>query len=518
MTDGGSGDVGGPDGSGIDSTGLKSTGLVEGLVEIERDVPHIGERGAWLAATLPALDLALGSVQAFRRAAADAGATGPLVDDPLNPARVAAAFASDRLLRLDGHPVVSFAELSGFFPTGDGWVRTHANYPHHHRHLVRLLGVHEAAARPDLEACLSSWSAQELEDRATEANAVAVRVRTEQEWRDSPMGEAAWEGPLVRIASRTRSGGTASPLTALPGTASARSALRHGSRGLLAGVRVLDLTRVIAGPVATRALALLGADVLRIDPPVPAEIRWQHLDTGHGKHTALLDLNDRGDLARAQDLLDDADVLVTGYRPGAVERFGLRTPDHVVHARISAWGTTGPWAGRRGFDSIVQAATGIAVIESSGETPGVLPAQVIDHATGYLLAAGIVRALTARDGVRAAGAQRPLSGDGLGRDVSASLVRTAGWLLDEPGRDPLHPPAARPHGTVTHGGMHAVSERRKPGGLGEEALGGWREPGSSWGLGRREPAVTSARPALPVDDYPAPAHPWGSDHACWPKP
>jgi crotonobetainyl-CoA:carnitine CoA-transferase CaiB-like acyl-CoA transferase len=245
---------------------------------------------------------------------------------------------------------------------------------------------------------------------------------------------------------------------------------------------VLDLTRVLAGPVATRTLALLGAQVLRVDPPVPAEIRWVHLDTGHGKRTALLDLRGDGDLERAHRLLADADVLVTGYRPGALEALGLQVPPGVVHASVDAWGREGPWAHRRGFDSIVQAASGISVVEggeaaAAGGRPGALPAQALDHGSGYLLAAGVIDALLAR------------RADGLGRDVSVALARTAAWLLDPgvPGgaRDPEHPPAAvvPPEAATNHG---------------------------------RQPIVTTARPALPgFDDYVDPARPWGTDHAAW---
>ncbi|PZR53561.1 hypothetical protein DNL40_07470 [Xylanimonas oleitrophica] len=434
-----------------------------------------------MAATLPVAALALGSVQAVCRAAARAGATGPLVEDPADLGAVAAAFCSDRLLRLDGHPVDGFAELSGFFRTADGWVRTHANYPHHRRRLVETLGVPGAAGAAELAAALGDRRAQDVEDAATAAGAVVVRVRTEDEWAASAPGRAAASGPLVRSRPREEAG-----------PAVHRTLSLAGGPLPLAGVRVLDLTRVVAGPVATRTLALLGADVLRVDPPVPAEIRWQHLDTGQGKRTALLDLRDPGDRERAQALLDEADVLVTGYRPGAVERLGLVAPPGAVHARVSAWGETGPWAGRRGFDSIVQAASGIAIVESLGgearETarPGALPAQALDHASGYLLAAGVVDALVARQG------------DGLGREVSVALARTAAWLLDptpgavggprrvhEAGRDPQHPaPAGLPPGAVV-----------------------------SHGHG---PRVTTARPALPgFADYPAPAHPWGTDHAAW---
>ncbi|MEG3613587.1 CoA transferase [Isoptericola haloaureus] len=412
---------------------------------------------SWLAATLPVLDLATHALEAVRTAARRAGATGATVDEPLDPARVAASFASDRLLRVDGAPVAGFAPHSGFFPTADGWVRTHANYPHHRTRLLRLLGLPDDATRDDLAARLATSSAQQVEDDAAAAGAVAVRVRTEDEWRDSGPGRAAAVGPLVRI----------DPRAAAPDG--------HGSSPQagpvpLRGLRVLDLTRVVAGPVGTRTLALLGADVLRVDPPAPAEIPAQHLDTGQGKRTTLLDLRDRPDRERAQELLEAADVLVTGYRPGAVEDLGLRVPASAVHARVSAWGTAGPWGTRRGFDSIVQAACGIALVESpDGVTPGALPAQALDHATGYLLAAGVLTALTDR------------AADGVGRDVSVSLARTATWLLDAPGRDARHAtPAVPPSSTsVTHDG------------------------------------VTTARPALPVQDYPAPAHPWGTDPPLW---
>src|SRR6478735_5389285 len=168
----------------------------------------------------------------------------------------------------------------------------------------------------------------------------------------------------------------------------------------LAGVRVLDLTRVIAGPVATRTLALLGADVLRVDSPHLPEIAWQHLDTGHGKRSALLDLADASDRARFDALAREADVVVLGYRPDGLARLGLSPADlaarhpGILSAQLSAWGA----ADRRGFDSIVQAASGIAWIESRyGSTPGALPAQALDHSAGYLLATAVMALLLRRE-------------------------------------------------------------------------------------------------------------------------
>ncbi|MBE9926137.1 hypothetical protein G8C93_09585, partial [Cellulosimicrobium cellulans] len=349
-----------------------------------------------LAATLPVQGFAVASVAAVRDAAARAGGfdPGPAPD----PERVAAAFASDRLLRVDGAPVDGFAPLSGFFRTADGWVRTHANYPHHRARLLALLDlpprVADPPSRDDVATALAARSAQEIEDLAASVGAIAVRVRSADEWSASAPGRAAASGPPVRTAVRDDA---APPRPLAPG---------HRP---LAGLRVLDLTRVIAGPVATRTLALLGADVLRVDPPGLPEIEVQHLDTGQGKRSALLDLATPDGRARAQELLDAADVLVTGYRPGAVEAYGLRLPGGAVHARVSAWGDDGPWAPRRGFDSIVQAASGIALVEGTRDgavgdpahgpvvaDPGALPAQALDHATGYLLAAAIVDALADR--------------------------------------------------------------------------------------------------------------------------
>lgn len=404
----------------------------------------------WLAATLPVLDLAVTSVDAVRHAALRAGATGRLAGAPVVPERVAGAFSSDRLLRIDGRPVDGFAPLSGFFETADGWVRTHGNYPHHARRLAGILGL-DRPDRDAVAAAIRRRSAADLEERAAKAGAILVRVRTEEEWRGSEAGRAAYSGPLVRTV--VSAGADPAPL--------------YGGPRPLAGIRVLDLTRVIAGPVCTRTLALLGADVLRVDPPAMPELPWQHLDTGQGKRSAVLDL--RTDLRVAQRLLDDADVLVTGYRPGAIERHRLRPRPGLVRGRLSAWGEVGPWASRRGFDSIVQAASGIAMVESpDGVTPGALPAQALDHASGYLLAAGIINALVAR------------ADDGRGRDVSVSLARTAAQLLGAGPRTPGHPPPRLPASTVEHG------------------------------------EVVTARPSLPgVDDYPAPSRPWGQDHAAW---
>jgi crotonobetainyl-CoA:carnitine CoA-transferase CaiB-like acyl-CoA transferase len=187
---------------------------------------------------------------------------------------------------------------------------------------------------------------------------------------------------------------------ALAGSAAPREGAVTAADAPLRGIRVLDLTRVIAGPVATRTLALLGADVLRIDPPQLPEPEWQHFDSGHGKRSTLLDLAAAADRQVFDGLLERADVVVTGYRARALERLGLAPDDLIARhpglivGRLTAWGSTGASADRRGFDSLVQAASGIAWVESpDGERPGALPAQALDHSAGYLLAAGVLTAL-----------------------------------------------------------------------------------------------------------------------------
>lgn len=317
-------------------------------------------------------ELALGAVafcgnQASRRIAQD------LVVDP---GRVGASFRSLMHLRLDDEGFSAFDPLSGFFEAEDGWVRTHANYPWHRDSLRRVLRLEESAGRAEVVETVRSWSAQALEDAVVVAGGIAVRLRTADEF-------AAFV-PAAPL------------LTTSPGAT---------RRVMTRRVRVLDLTRVIAGPVATRTLAALGMDVLRIDPPALPEILSLYLDSAAGKRSAVVDLG--ADPARVTELVDDADVIVSGYRPGSLARLGLdpdelaeRHPDKIV-ATLQAWPADSPWAGRRGFDSIVQVASGIAHRESGPDTrPGSLTTQALDHSCGYVLAGAVLHALNSRRGAR----------------------------------------------------------------------------------------------------------------------
>ncbi|WP_084465304.1 CoA transferase [Nocardia salmonicida] len=415
----------------------------------DADVPDPGAR---LAATLPVWALGAGSVAAASAAANRVRAAHSLPVGPvrLDADRVTGAFSSERLFRRGGSAPEFFAQLSGFFRTADGWVRTHANYPHHRERLLRALELAADSDAAQLTARVGAMKGAEVEDAAAAAGAIAARVRTESEWADSPMGRAAATGPLVAVETRDALTSTAPwpRAAATPASLDRHAVARLGTASAsptverpLTGVRVLDLTRVLAGPVATRTLALLGADVLRIDPPQLPEIDWQFSDTCQGKRSTLLDLGT--DLATFDDLLGAADVLVTGYRPGALAAAGVHAARHpgLIEASVCAWGTNGPWGARRGFDSIVQAASGIALLEGTPGRPGALPAQALDHGSGYLLAAGVMDALLAR------------ADDGLARTVRVSLARTASWLLNADDRSPDHTAATPPDeaATVTHG-------------------------------------------------------------------
>jgi CoA-transferase family III len=287
------------------------------------------------------------------------------VEVEVDPEHVAAAVRSERHLRVDGRALAGFAPLSRFWETADGWVRTHANYPWHREALLRAL-----RAGPDTVAeAIARLSAAEVEARVYAAGGLAVAVRTQSEWR-AACGDTA--APRIDV-------------TRIPGAHP-----RSGGR-----LRVLDFTRVIAGPVGTRMLGALGADVLRVDPPGRPELELHQWDGLLAKRSAILDLAD----PRRERLLAAADVVIIGYRPGALDRFGLapavlaeRHPGLVV-VSLTAWGNARGFASRRGFDSLVQAATGIALEYGR---PGALPCQLLDHATGYLIAASALEGVAAQ--------------------------------------------------------------------------------------------------------------------------
>jgi len=379
---------------------------------------------SWLGGPLDVDGLAVDAVRSALEAAAElAEARGlgrPAVS--LSEEHVEVSFTSERHARVRGEPAgAGFAPLSRMVRCRDGWARTHANYAHHEAALRRALGIGADVA--ELEAAAAAMDAVELEDAIVAEGGCAAALRSAAEWTAHPAGAAlagtslaGWLGSASEV-RRDLAAGAAAPLRPAKGAEPAAATRARPA----AGLRVLDLTRVIAGPVAGRTLAALGADVLRIDPPALPEMPEAHLDTGPGKRSALLDL---ADAERREALLAGADVLLTGYRPGSLDRFGLDRRPGLVHVSLSAWGTAGPWAGRRGFDSLVQVASGIAEACAAPDgTPGVLPAQALDHGTGHLMAAAALRGLAARE-----------RGEPV-RPARLSLARTAAELLARPRTD-----------------------------------------------------------------------------------
>jgi len=301
--------------------------------------------------------------------------------------------------------------IAGDYRTRDGCIRLHTNAPHHRDAALAVLGVPPEKAR--VEAAVAGWMSDTLEAAVVERGGCAAAMRALCAWPGHPQGARVREEPL--IAHRDRDDTDPAPW-------------RPSRERPLAGLRVLDLTRVLAGPVATRFLAGFGAEVLRIDPPAwdePAVVP----DVTLGKRCARLDLKNPQELEQLQRLLCDAHVLVHGYRPDALESLGLgvearrRLRPGLIDVSLDAYGWTGPWRNRRGFDSLVQMSCGIAdegMRRLGRDRPTPLPVQALDHATGYLMATAVVRGLTRR----VASAR--------GFEARTSLARTAEVLIAGP--------------------------------------------------------------------------------------
>ena len=324
-----------------------------------------------------------------------------------------------------------------------GWIRLHTNAPHHRAAALGVLAVPIVPGAPPDRAAVAGavarWTAGELEAAVVTAGGCAAELRTPAAWAAHPQGAAVASEPLIAVERTDRD--------------AAPSAWRPTPVRPLAGVRVLDLTRVLAGPAATRFLAGLGAEVLRIDPPdwdEPGVVPEMTV----GKRAARLDARDPAGRERLLDLLAGADVLVSGYRADALDGLGLGEEVRrgirpgLVDVSLDAYGITGPWANRRGFDSLVQMSSGIAaagLLDGSADRPTPLPVQALDQATGYLLAAASLAGLAAR--LR----------DGVGSRSRLSLARTAveleaarGLEVDAaaPARDYPRTPLATPWGAA----------------------------------------------------------------------
>ena len=316
---------------------------------------------------------------------------------------------SERYLRVDDKPPPpAWDKIAGVYRVRDGrFVRLHTNFPHHRDAVCKVLGCD--AERDAVQAALLQWDGEAFETAAYAAGGVVALMRSHDEWSATPQAQELAKLPLISIEKI----GEAAPK---PWPAGDRP---------LAGIRVLDLSRVIAGPVAGRTLAAHGADVLLISGPDLPAIPWLTIDTGRGKLTTFLELRSEEGRGVMRGLVAQADILSQGYRPQAIARLGFSPEEAasinpgIVYVTLSAYGHAGPWADRRGFDSLVQTTTGFNHAEGQAagiEGPKELPAQMLDHATGYLMAFGamMAKARQAREG----GSWH----------VRVSLAQTGRWL------------------------------------------------------------------------------------------
>ena len=357
-------------------------------------------------------DLAAGSIGASGLAIAELVSTQGGEAPPVQVDRRLASFWFGMTLRPEGWSMPPpWDPIAGDYQAADGWIRLHTNAPHHRTAALSVLRA--PAEKAAVTDAVAKWKIDDLEHAVVQAGGCAAAMRDLASWADHPHGKTVAAEPIAWIDA---------------GDASPDKDWTPSRQQPLSGIRVLDLTRVLAGPVATRCLAGFGADVLRIDPPdwdEPGVIPEVTL----GKRCARLDLRHPDGKRLLEDLLASADVLVHGYRPDALARLGLdaaarrRIRPGLVDVCLDAYGWSGPWRGRRGFDSLVQMSSGIAakgMRHYAADKPRPLPVQALDQATGIIMAAAAIRGLTRRLIDRA------------GSGARTSLVRTAALLTSHP--------------------------------------------------------------------------------------
>jgi crotonobetainyl-CoA:carnitine CoA-transferase CaiB-like acyl-CoA transferase len=364
---------------------------------------RIGTAGA---ASLAALGLAVDEIWELR------GGARQRIEVDLRHATL--SLRSARYLRVNGKPPPGpWDPLSGFYPVANGWISVHCNFVNHREAAMGVLGG--ANTREAAEQASRGWQGEALEDAIHAAGGCAGFVRSHEQWAEHVQAHAVAGQPLIEIEKI----GEAPPETLPP------------AERPLQGIRVLDLTRVLAGPTCARSLAEHGAEVLKVSAEHLPDSGMMDLDTGIGKLSARIDLRAPEGVATLQRLARDADVFSQSYRPGALARRGF-SPEELAELRpgivcvsLSAWGTTGPWRERRGFDSIVQAVSGIAGAHGAGEKPKLLPVSAIDYVSGYLMAFGATLALARR------------AREGGSWLVRVALARVGKFIVDlgEPKRD-----------------------------------------------------------------------------------
>ena len=325
----------------------------------------------------------------------------------INLRAAALSLRSARYLQIDGQPLPPVWDpLSGFYAVRDGWVSIHCNFPNHRDAALKLLGA--SADRKEAEAKARTWSGEALEDAIHAAGGCAGFVRRAEDWQRHEQARAVAEQPLLAIER----------------IADAPPEPPRPAKRPLGGVRVLDLTRVLAGPTCAKSLAEHGADVLKISAEHLPDSGLVEMDTGIGKLSARLDLRTEEGAARLRDLVKEADVFSQSYRPGALAARGFsprvlaELRPGIVCVSLSAWGDSGPWHARRGFDSIVQAVSGMAAASGDAKAPKLLPVSAIDYISGYLMAYGATVALARR------------AREGGSWLVRVALARVGRWIVE----------------------------------------------------------------------------------------
>jgi len=339
--------------------------------------------GETSTATLAAVGLAVSDLWKLR--------TGRRQEISIDTRRATASLRSGRYLKVDGETVSSaFDPIMGNYPAKNGrWSYLHCNFPNHRAAALKVLGVPEEYEA--VRKAVAKWDALELEEAIIAAKGAGGMVRTMEEWARHPQAAAVASLPLMEVMKIGDS-----PPAALPA----------GDRPL-SGIRVLDLTRVIAGPTCARTLAEHGADVLKISAAHLPSLGRQEFDTGHGKLSTFLDLRDEKQKEILRGLVREADVFSQGYRPGTLADRGFspvalaQMRPGIVAVSLSAFGHAGPWASRRGFDTVIQTVSGITSRQGKffpGAEPGpqFYPVSAIDFLTGYLMAFGAMVALARR--------------------------------------------------------------------------------------------------------------------------
>ena len=397
--------------------GLQGEVQISGADPVLRTPLRVGAAGA---AALGAVGLAAAELWRLR--------TGRQQQVAVDLRAAAASLRSGYYLRIDGKPPPApWDPMSGFYPAKDGrWVSIHCNFANHRAAALRVLGTGEDRAQAN-EAS-KSWDGQALEDAIHAAGGCAGLARTAQEWASHPHAAAVAGQPLLEILRI----GDAPPQPLLP----------LGDRPL-AGMRVLDLTRVLAGPTCAKTLAEHGADVLKVTAAHLPDSGAIELDTGIGKLAAHLDLRSARDAEMLRTLVGSADVFSQSYRPGALAGRGFspeevaRLRPGIVYVSLNAWGQSGPWKDRRGFDSIVQTVSGMAYAQGDASAPKLMPCSAIDYVSGYLMAYGAMLALARR------------AREGGSWVVRVALARVGKWIVDRGIVDPAAPLAEMPEGLTS---------------------------------------------------------------------